>query len=127
MRDLVLGWWLSFAQAGLTPTRIDKLILAHLRHEFEKIKPFGTVQVKIIKIIHSKLAGHLRAQDLQLIGENEPDTMEIVLDCLLVRMMSKTGREIVWANLIVYKDGRLVLAAPVVTRASTYSSASGNV
>ncbi len=25
MRDLVLGWWLTFAQAGLTPARIDKL------------------------------------------------------------------------------------------------------
>jgi len=25
MRDLVLGWWLTFTQAGLTPARIDKL------------------------------------------------------------------------------------------------------
>jgi len=25
MRDLVLGWWLAFAQAGLTPARTDKL------------------------------------------------------------------------------------------------------
>ena len=25
MRDLVLGWWLTFAQAGLAPARIDKL------------------------------------------------------------------------------------------------------
>ena len=25
MRDLVLGWWLTFTQAGLAPARIDKL------------------------------------------------------------------------------------------------------
>jgi hypothetical protein len=31
MRDLVLGWWLTFTQAGLPPARIDKLVLAHLR------------------------------------------------------------------------------------------------
>jgi hypothetical protein len=25
MRDLVLGWWLTFAQSGLSPARIHKL------------------------------------------------------------------------------------------------------
>jgi hypothetical protein len=25
MRDLVLGWWLTFTQAGLSSARIDKL------------------------------------------------------------------------------------------------------
>jgi len=86
-----------------------------LRQEAEKIKPFGTIQVIIKEIMHPQLSAHPKAQDVRFVGEDESDTKEMVRDCLLVRMLSRTGREIMWANPIVRKDGRLVLADTVVT------------
>jgi hypothetical protein len=82
---------------------------ALLRQEAAKIKPFGTIQVVMKKIYRPK------AQDVRLAGDDDSDTREMVRDCLLVRMLSRTGKEIMWVNPIVRKDGRLVLADPVVT------------
>jgi len=86
-----------------------------LKQEKEKIKPFGTIQVIIRKIIHPKLTTHPKAWELRFAGDEESDTKEMVRDCLLVRMLSRTGKEIVWASPIISKDGRLVLAASVMS------------
>jgi hypothetical protein len=38
MWDLVLGWWLTFAQTGLTPARRDKLSWRTVNEYFNSMK-----------------------------------------------------------------------------------------
>ncbi len=44
---------------------------------------------------------------------SDPDAVES--DCLIVRMVTRTGKDVHWANLFMLVDGRVVLGEPVVT------------
>jgi hypothetical protein len=41
MRDLVLGWWLTFTQAGLAPARIDKLAWRTKESKLQELQEEG--------------------------------------------------------------------------------------
>lgn len=77
-----------------------------------EIKPFGTIQIIITQIYHPKLAGH---DNVRFAGSNDPDDKETVRDCLLIRMLSRNGKDKSWANPILRDGNHAFLADCVVT------------
>lgn len=83
---------------------------ATIQQQSSQINPFGTIQILMTQIQHPKLTSHPRAQQLRFAGG---DSKDLVRDCLLVIMLSRTGKEKAWANSIVREGDRLVLAEAV--------------
>jgi hypothetical protein len=93
---------------GMLPSQRDRILL----REVAEIKPFGLIQISIKEIYHPKLYGQL---NVRFIGNVRSDSDEVVCDCLLVRMLSRNGKEKTWANPILHEGDHLTLADCVIT------------
>jgi hypothetical protein len=80
----------------------------------ERINPFGTIQILMLKICDPKLFPELK-QQVHFIGSGDPDPSATERDCLMVRMESRTGRVKVWANPVILGGDRPTLMDAVET------------
>jgi len=78
------------------------------------IKPYGTIQILITQIYHPMLGSHPKAKQIAFVGDAESSSKELVRDCLIVRVLSRNGKDKMFANPIIREGDRMVLASTVV-------------
>ncbi len=88
---------------------------ATIQQQQSLIKPYGTIQILITQIYHPALTLHPKAQQLSFVGDAESNSKELVRDCLLVRVLSRNGKDKMLANPIIREGNRVVLAPMVIT------------
>ncbi len=93
---------------GISPEQRKEILM----REAAEIKPFGIIQIIIKEIYHPKLYGQT---NVRFIGNVDADREEVVCDCLLTRMLSRSGQEKTWANPILHEGDHLILGDCVVT------------
>jgi len=91
---------------------------AVIHQQASEIKPFGTIQIIITKIYHPKLTSHPKSKGLRFVGASSPDSDELERDCLIVRMLSKAGKDKIWANPILQYGDHPVLGNTFETYAA---------
>lgn len=82
---------------------------AVIRSEASRIKPFGTIQILIKTIYDLKLTSNPKLQKVRFIGAVDSEPEILSRDCLLIIMLSRTGRDKHWANPIIQEGDRLAL------------------
>ena len=95
---------------GLSQEKRD----AAIQQQQSLIKPYGTIQILITQIYHPLLTSHPKAQQLLFAGDTELSSKELVRDCLLVRVLSRNGKDKMLANPIIREGNRVVLAPMVI-------------
>jgi hypothetical protein len=85
---------------------------ALIRKQASEIKPFGTIRIIITKIYHPKLVSP-GFKGVKFAGASSPDSHELEADCLIVQMLSKSGKEKSWINPILYDGDQPVLGDTV--------------
>jgi hypothetical protein len=87
-----------------------------LSREFSRIKPFGTIQILITTIYDLNLfSSDPKFRKLRFIGSVDSEPKELSRECLLVRMLSRTGKDKFLANPIIKEGDRLALMDTVET------------
>jgi len=108
--------------AGISQEQRDDIVT----REVSRLKPFGTIQILIKTIYDLKLFSIPKFQKLRFIGATDSEPNITSRECLLVVMMSRTGKEKYWANPIVKEGHRLTLMDTVETYPAEDERLEGN-
>ena len=88
---------------------------ATIHEQYSFIKPYGTIQILVTQIYHPLLTSHPKANKIIFAGDSELSSKELVRDCLLVRVLSRNGKDKMLANPIIREGNRVVLAPMVIS------------